>query len=478
MSPSKLKIRLASRLAAAPASAAAACAAGAVFTGFAVAVTPSANVIELLLLGFLLLPGLLLALADSRWLLPYGLAVWAVAPEVRRLYDWLTNTYHSMSLFTVVPLAVGCMLLIPTLGKVRDLTPDMIRGLCAMACALLYALAIGFARNGTASLYDTANTVVPMLAIPYAVFRRSDDSVFWTKAYAFTAAGVGLYGILQYFLVPPWDAFWMEHAGMTSIGKPEPLEIRVFSTLNSPGPAAFYLIYALAAAALLPAVRRFIGWAGMAAIALGLAATLVRSAWFVLVFVLAAALAGGKLPGRARGILVLLVSAAAVYGLLSVIPGGRQIVGRFETIGDLANDHSYNERVSFTGHVVNMVLSDPAGKGFGGVGLATKLKGGGALDESVGVFDSGIGHIFVTYGVPGAAAFFAAIGFWYRDIRARVRVSGGTGLFETLGGAVLLGSLANLLFAYSYGGAPGALIWFFVGMSLRRRGGEPHGRHG
>ncbi|MEO1591177.1 MAG: O-antigen ligase domain-containing protein, partial [Cyanobacteria bacterium J06632_22] len=49
---------------------------------------------------------------------------------------------------------------------------------------------------------------------------------------------MGSYGLFQYLVAPGWDRYWMVNSEMPVIGSPEPLQVRVFSTLNSPGPFA------------------------------------------------------------------------------------------------------------------------------------------------------------------------------------------------------------------------------------------------
>jgi hypothetical protein len=45
---------------------------------------------------------------------------------------------------------------------------------------------------------------------------------------------MGVYGVLQYLVAPEWDRFWL--INVKAFGSAEPLAIRVFSTVNSPGP--------------------------------------------------------------------------------------------------------------------------------------------------------------------------------------------------------------------------------------------------
>lgn len=50
--------------------------------------------VQLLALAFLVLPAYILAQSDSKYLVPYLVFVWAVAPEVRRVVDWTQGGFH------------------------------------------------------------------------------------------------------------------------------------------------------------------------------------------------------------------------------------------------------------------------------------------------------------------------------------------------------------------------------------------------
>ena len=56
---------------------------------------------------------------------------------------------------------------------------------------------------------------------------------------------MGAYGVWQYMVAPAWDGFWIESTGLLTFGKPEPRQIRVFSTMHSNGPFAVTMMAAL-----------------------------------------------------------------------------------------------------------------------------------------------------------------------------------------------------------------------------------------
>lgn len=207
----------------------------------------SSNSLQGAILSAILFPAFLLAILRPKMLVAYTLLIWAVAPELRRIADWSEGVYHSVSLLSLAPLLTGVTLIIPLLREIHNIQKASTRIMLLFAVALGYGALIGLAKNGMGSVYDLANYIVPLLLLPYFAvtkFKPKDIDRLLT-AFANIAVLVAIYGIVQYLTVPPWDVFWMKHADMMSIGNPYPLEIRVFSTLNSPGPAATFLAFAL-----------------------------------------------------------------------------------------------------------------------------------------------------------------------------------------------------------------------------------------
>lgn len=118
---------------------------------------------------------------------------------------------------------------------------------CVFGIELAYGSVVGLFKNGIVFAYDLANYVIPLLLLPYLAIKpmKAKELDRLLYSYANIAVLVAIYGIIQYLTVPPWDAFWMNNVEMNSIGIPEPLQIRVFSSMNSPGPCAIFLAMAL-----------------------------------------------------------------------------------------------------------------------------------------------------------------------------------------------------------------------------------------
>jgi hypothetical protein len=290
-------------------------------------------------------------------------------------------------------------------------------------------------RNGLALLFDAANYILPVLLVLYASTRPAKDSErdLWGRSLVWIAIGAAVYGWVQFIVMPGWDAFWMNNEHLRSIGKPVALEVRVYSTLNSPGPAGQFFAAGLAAMLVNKRWRGPLGWLGVALVASVLALTLVRTSWltiasFVVVY---AILTGG--PSLKQLTISIGALIAVLYFMLPYLPGGDQIEDRVATMSNLNTDYSYNDRAQFTQEALNEYLSNPLGTGLGSTGIGTRLDNGGRMGED-GVFDNGFLALLLTFGTPG---FLALCGFFYnlgrylwqeRLVDQSSLISAGTGL--------------------------------------------------
>ncbi|WP_083180074.1 O-antigen ligase family protein [Paenibacillus yonginensis] len=420
-----------------------------------------------LLLLLLLFPAFLLALNGSKYLVTYTLFVWAIGPEIRRISDWLGGEYTSVSVLSLAPLLASSMTMIPVLRGIHRMEKSGRKVLLYFGAALLYGSVIGLARNGTSFVYDLANYAIPMLLLPFFAIRRfsSAEADNILSGYANIAVLVSVYGIVQYLVVPPWDAFWMTHVEMNSIGLPEPLEVRVFSTLNSPGPAAGFLACALVPMVLEKRWRGSLGWIGVLLVAFCLLTTLVRSSWLMIIVMLLVYIASSPSRRKWRTLLQLAVVALVLTWALPKLPGAEGLTARMQTLGSIEEDHSYNERLDLLNTMLPTVLHNPAGQGIGSVGTGTKLGNDGELGE-YGIMDNGFLALLLTFGIAGGLCFFGALGLVGRSVIVSVLRKGTMQLYARLALAVWAGAVASLFSDNGFPGLRGYLIWMLIGIGL------------
>lgn len=422
---------------------------------------------QIAFLSILIFPAFVMALLDSRRLIPYILLVWVICPEIRRIQDWMEGTYHSVSLLSIAPLLTSAVVIIPILSKLHQMDSRINKLLLYMAIVLLYGSLVGLTKNGSGALYDLANYFIPLLLVPYAALSKFDSKALDRLLISFsnTAILIAAYGIIQYVLVPPWDAFWMNHVEMTSIGKPLPLEIRVFSTLNSPGPAGTYLASALAPMILDKRWRGPLGWIGVILVTVGLLITLVRSAWVMLFIdiVIYTAVSAGRQKWKLIAQITAVIG--AMYVIIPKLPGAQGLVERLNTMTAIQDDHSYNERLDFFHTVFPILFAKPQGLGLGSIGVGTKLSNGGALGE-YGIFDNGFVAMFLTFGILGGLLFFWVLWLVTRFLLSQKKHTGGLNLYSKIALSALLGSIICLVFENGYTGLKGFLLWMVVGVGI------------
>lgn len=392
--------------------------------------------------------------------LPYMLAVWSVYPELRRLLDWSYGSYSDIPIMTLAPFLVSLTMLIPIIKGFRNLSKSS-RGVLVTALFIfVYGLAIGMPRfGGVASGFDFINYISPLLVVPYvnASDFKSSARDIWLRSFSCIAVLVGIYGIIQYFFIPPWDAFWMISAEMTSIGHPEPMMVRVFSTLNSPGPAGVYLSFALAVMVMNKKWRAF-GFAGILIVAFALLLTLVRSSWIGLAAMIIAYFMQAKSQNKMKLIAMLGGLVLFVQFVLPSLPGSDSITTRFQSFGNLNEDTSYQERLAFSTQITSYISANPMGNGLGSTGLSAKLNNTALQD-----FDNGFLNIFYTFGLPGGLFFIGLLlfllGYTFKSSKENTE-------YQHLAFGTMVAVMFLLLSSNILSGTGGVCIWFLVSMTF------------
>ncbi|WP_026961438.1 O-antigen ligase family protein [Alicyclobacillus herbarius] len=414
-------------------------------------------------LAFVLLVAPALALVRSQALPIYILAVWVCAPEVRRYVDFVSGQYHALSPISIAPVVCTLTLLIPLLTQPPRLSRSLRLALQGFVLAFLYAFALGFWHNHFAAIWEMLNYAVPLLLVLYVQSRQPDTQIRdrWIMSLSVLAVLVALYGWVQFLTVPPWDAFWMENSGMASIGQPKPLLVRVFSTLNSPGPAANFFAIALAPMLFERKWRRPFGFAGVFVVASALALTLVRSAWLMLMVAVLIYVFRARRANRVRALVGIGAAFIVVYLLIPHLPGASVVMARGQTFADLSQDHSATVRLRFTLGFLPQLLHHLTGVGFGSTGVATKLTNDGQLGV-YGNFDNGVLDLFYTFGLVCGLVFFIAE--WMVG-KALASISP-LAPHSSLALALLLAMNLELLSVNVLSGMGGLLLWYVVAVAL------------
>jgi hypothetical protein len=409
-----------------------------------VAFTPLAFAVALLV--FRLYPALYIG---------FVLWIWMLAPFVRRLADWQSG-FHAISPVMLAPLVVTGISVWSAWSALPNFRSRRYAPYFAILAIIAWGYYVGVLRSGfLAASYDFLNWACPVFFSLHLLVRREEAqenlNVFF-GALAWGALGMGCYGILQYFNPAPWDLYWLQatSAEITSIGSVTAGHLRIFSTLNSPGPFAEFMVGALVA---LFGTRSKIRWfaapPGLTAFML----SLVRSAWGGLIIGLVVLVATQPMRRKMRVLAVGSVLFTLAIPVLTVGPISDAINARLDTISSLETDRSFVARQQFYSDFFSTAFTSISGVGLGRVGLASRLTTGNAALGEYGSFDSGIMSIVFILGLAGPVL---ALLILFTFLRATMQTRGTPQAGICL--AIAAATLSQMIFTNTLAGVSGMLV--------------------
>jgi hypothetical protein len=263
---------------------------------------------------------------------------------------------------------------------------------------------------------------------------------------------LGSYGVYQYLSPPIWDSYWLEKVvaeGSESFGRPAPFRVRVWSTLNSPGPFATVMMAGLL---VLFAVRS--SWKLPAAVAgyLSFLLSLVRAtwlSWFVGLFML---LKRSKPRVIARVLVLIIVLGVCLVPLVSDPRVANAVGDRVNTFSDIGHDESFGSRIDMYRMLLNQSAQNSAG-----FGLSNEVRWHNTA------IDSGIISMLFSLGWLGTLLFAAGIAYVLGRCSQRLEVQDE---FALVGQSIMTALLAQSLSGPVFVGVNGILFWMFAGMNL------------
>ena len=345
--------------------------------------------------------GLTLYFRNSKGYLEFALWTWLLTPFLRRVVDWRVG-FADQNLVLLTPFLVSFIAILDL--RKRELVHRVrIAPFVLCAAAVAYGFVVGMAINPSGEvIYGLVNWLSPMLLGLFLYLRWDELETHAAVIHKVALWGllvIGVYGIFQFYSPPRWDTIWLENlpGGLESstFGRPEPHEIRVWSTLNAPGPFAnvalslLFLLLPSRSRLKLPAAA-----AGLYAILL----SLVRTAWLTGAL---GALYLAKNSNRKLFMKLVLVMCGCVVGLGILANSSLDIPiiqDRLKTLGDLKNDESVQDRMRLYTGLSKEMLTLPVGIGLnnsdfyhgypldsGPIRMLLSLGWGGALIYSIGI---------------------------------------------------------------------------------------------
>jgi hypothetical protein len=256
---------------------------------------------------------------------------------------------------------------------------------------------------------------------------------------------MGIYGIYQYLVLPEWDKLWLIQSEMyTSAGNPEPQQIRVWSTLHSPGTFASaitgILLILLSCKGSLSIVANVSGY-------LAFLLTLVRSSWggwFVGLLIFISSL---KPRLQIRLFMAIIILCVCVLPFATMGAFSERIAERFSTFSDIENDGSFQGRKELFSILLNQALAQIIGFGFGVQGQ-----------------DNGLIAMLFLFGWLGSIPYFIGVINLCKKLFQNIECK--SDLFLTATRSVVFSQLVQMIFGTPFNGLPGWYIWGFGGMFL------------
>ena len=378
--------------------------------------------LELTVFLLIILPGILLAIRGSNYIVDYTILVFVFNREIRRLVDYHNQQFNPFSLISVTPVLMLGLLFVAFIWNFGVLGPRPRQIFLLLFGAIGYGMCVGLVKNGAACIFQGAEYLATIGMMGYAAVCPADDKTAdrWIKTAGVAAVLAALYGWYQYWTIPDWDAFWVKEVGFVGyLGLLEPFQIYVFSTFAERGVCAAYM--GLVAFPMLVSKRWKIGF-GLPEAILVLSCiflTMARSGIVVALLgvVLFPILNKGKNSGR-----IAIIAALACVVLLAAssrIPGADRIVARFQTLTNIQDDDSFQGRLN-NSQTWPLLVNNPLGFGIGSSGMSERISG-----QNFGISsDNGWMQVATSLGFPGFLLFLAALALiWnYFSLLERVGV--------------------------------------------------------
>ena len=378
--------------------------------------------------------------------------IYFLTPLVRRLVDYHTS-FTSPSPILLAPLLVALI----TLDKVCRYLPKAHRhgGLPFVfsIAGVGYGLLIGLTQDTIViDFVSTLEWLSPVLLGFYIFVNWRDYPSYrqnLERTFVWAVFLTGVYGIFQYLIAPEWDRFWVINSEFTTAGIPEPLGIRIWSTMNSP------LVFAIMIMAGLLVLLSYRGALLIPASVFGYLAfllSLVRTAWGGWVVGLLTLVTSLRPKFQMRLIIIITIMALCVVPLIHTEPFSEVINTRLETVTSLEDDGSGRIRQETYGLLLMPALTSVLGYGFGNV-----PDFGRPLDSTI------LSTLF-TLGWIGTLLY---MGGWLLLAFGLFRKPASRNdPFISTARAIVIGGLFMFPLGHVTIGLPGAVLWGFLGIGI------------
>ncbi len=406
------------------------------------------------------LTGLVLIFRRPATYASFTLWLWFITPFIRRVLD-LRHGWNPTNPSLLAPPVVSMLGLLLLARYGRELRGILFVPFLLVLTALAYGYFVGVINT---SLFAASYSLLTWLApITFGIFLgaswRSYPALIASvrRAFAIALPLLAAYGVYQFLRLPIWDSTWMRNAQLRSLGPPLPLLVRVFGTLNAPGPYAAFLLTGMIV--LLPSK----GWLRYPAIALGALALLLtrtRAVWIAFVIGLVVSQLSQPIIRLPKRTLTMLVIALLALPFAATPQFKDTILPRLNTLTNLRSDNSFMKRVEFSEGTASGIVESAEGNGLGMTGGAVKLRG----NQGIRSLDNGFLEVFYVFGWPGGTLFF--LGICTLVIQAFRFAEPRKDSFANSARATSIALISVLPIGDVFTGPTGTFLWSMVGLGI------------
>ena len=406
------------------------------------------------------LTGLILIFRSPATYASFTLWLWFITPFIRRVLD-LRHGWNPTNPSLLAPPLVSILGVLMLARYGRELRGMLFAPFLLVLTALAYGYFVGIINTSLfAASYALLTWLAPVtfgifLAASWRSYPRLMVSV--RRTFAIALPLLAAYGVYQFLRLPVWDSTWMRNADMRSIGPPLPLLVRVFGTLNTPGPYAAFLLTGMIV--LLPSK----GWLRYPAIAIGALALLLtrtRAVWIAFVIGLVISQLSQPVIRLPKRTLTMLIIALLALPFAATPQFKNTILPRLNTLTNLRSDNSFMKRVEFSEGTASGIVESAEGNGLGMTGGAVKLRN----NQGVRSLDNGFLEVFFTLGWPGGALFF--LGIFTLVIQALRFAEPRKDSFANSARATSIALISVLPIGDVFTGPTGTFLWSMVGLGI------------
>jgi hypothetical protein len=391
----------------------------------------------------------------------FCLWIWFLTPFVRRVLDY-RHGWSPTSPALLAPPLVAALSILTLMRHAKELRGRLFAPYLLILGALAYGYSVGAINAGfIPASYALLTWLAPLVfGVHLALSWRQyvELSAAMKKTFAVALPLLALYGVYQFVRIPVWDAQWMINAELKSIGAPFPFLVRVFGTLNTPGPYAAFL---LAGMLMMLTGKGFVRFPGIAVAFIALLLTRTRAVWIAFLIGLIIQQLSQPVARLPRRLLTLVIVSILAAPLTQIPTFRNTIVNRMSTLKDISADNSFVKRVQFSEDAAEGIAQTAGGNGLGTTGGAIKLTNGRVGTRSL---DNGFLELFYLFGWPGGAMFLLGVAaLLYQSFRfAEARRDPFASAVRASGIALV----AILPIGDVFSGSTGALLWAMMGLSI------------